>query len=165
MGFEEVSTLGANLSQQPAQPQVQYLPAPLDLRSGSVSAKEIREFDLVNFETLSKSEPLGLEMFLNSYMKQLGWVNLTAAEQKWALRQIKDIIAYANGDGNERVVHDKLIEFVTYYQMQKSRGDLPEIGIRARTAYITQRATQEVTTKQHAITEPAGFVQKLIGGQ
>jgi hypothetical protein len=168
MGFEDIANMGKNVpatQQQAQEPEVRYVPMPADLRSGSPNAKEIREFDEIDFGALSKESPLDLQIFLTKYMKHLGWLNLDATMQTRIERKMRIILGFASGGGNAHIVHDLLVEFIVMCQAIKSRSDIPEIGVRGRLVYSFQKVAQDLTTRQGQIKEqPAGFVQGVIGG-
>jgi hypothetical protein len=129
------------------------------------SAEAEMQDRLLTIPLRPKNAPWGsLWVIKSGFIDQIALINITKSEQRALLRQWADIQILSEGDGNKDICESEQEEFVLKIVSYKSRGDNKEVGIRERTAHITQKSIADQTINMpKGETQRSGFLNTILG--
>jgi hypothetical protein len=118
---------------------------------GQTWNKETMEL-LVNIEIpkhiLEQGRNSQLFVWYKQALMQLQFGNYTGADQRKMIKALRYIIFLSQQEGNDQIVFEEQLLFISTLMISKGRSDKPEHGIRERTAWIMQVIKNSITTDE-----------------
>lgn len=138
--WEDPSEQPAGQTQAPPPVPTSLPPIPSYGMPGQTWNKETMEL-LVNIEipkeVLDKGSNKQLFVWYKQALMQLQFGNYTVGDQRKMIKALRYIIFLAQQDGNEQIVFEEQLLFISAMMISKGRSDKPD-GLRERTMWIMQ---------------------------